>query len=173
MPARPFLARTPLLLHAASCAGDHVCQCVHALALLIVSSLGACAQAQRPRQPGQRAGCAAPVSRSQQRRSGVEFALLHPLPPVAAVAMSFFNGCPYISLLASAAAPAAPLAQSGTAGRLRPPPSPPATLRLSFFCSSAHTLYRSCDHCKYNGPRCHIQHFTHATEKQMLWSSWF
>ena len=60
------------------CAGDHACPCVHALASLIVSSLGACAQAHRPRQPGQLAGCAGRVGRSQERRGGVEVRLPHP-----------------------------------------------------------------------------------------------
>ena len=74
----PLPARTPLLLHAAPCAGDHACPCVHVLASLIVSSLGACAQAQRPHQPCQLAGRAGRVGRSQQRCSGFEVGLPHP-----------------------------------------------------------------------------------------------
>ena len=79
MPARPCFARTPLLLHAAPCAGDHACPCVHALASLISSSLRARAQAQSPPEPGRQAGRAGRGGRSGWRRGGGADRRLPPL----------------------------------------------------------------------------------------------
>ena len=107
-----------------------------------------------------------PQPAATQRRRGWSAA---PPRTVAAGAMSFFHGRPYISPVASAVVLAAPAAQQGTAGRLQPPPRPPATMRTLFSAPARAHLYRSCEHCKYNGPRCRIQHFTHATEKEVLW----
>ena len=169
MPARPFLACTPLRLHAASCAGDHACQCVHALASLIAAPLGACAQAQSLRQPGQLAGRTGRVGRSQQGRVGCEVGLPHAPARPRSGFINSFNGCPYLSLVPSTSEPAAPAGQWGTAGRSRPPPRPPATMRLSFSLLQRVHLYCSCEHCYIYGPRCRNQYLLNATDKKVLW----
>ena len=110
-PARARTRTVPCSCTQAPAAERPAYPCVHALASLISSSLGARAQAQRPPEPGRQAGRDRRRSRRRWRRGGDDFSL--PSPPLAERAPNP-SARPEVALLPPqrpAAAPAAPHVQ--------------------------------------------------------------
>ena len=125
-----------------------------------------------PLERGQDAGHDGRAGRSQQRCSGGEFGLPHPPAPVAATQLARLgwesSGITpddyHFEVLAQfLASPLCPTASIASEVCRYVDTRPLHTLS----CTGC-----SCEHCKYNGPRCSIQHLTHTTEKEML-LSWF